>query len=37
LTTDVAVGDIFYVTIDNRGDSNWDTIVGQFRVRTLFP
>jgi hypothetical protein len=37
LTTQVAVGDIFYVTIDNRGDSNWDTIVGQFRVRTLFP
>jgi len=36
LTADVAVGDIFYLTIDNRGDSNWDTTVGGFRVRTSF-
>jgi hypothetical protein len=37
LTADVAGGDIFYLTIDNRGDSNWDTTVGQFRVHTIFP
>jgi len=37
ITTDVDAGDQFYVVIDNRGDSDNDTTVGEFRVRTVFP
>ena len=37
ITTDVTVGDQFYVVIDNRGDSNYDTTVGEFQVHTVFP
>jgi hypothetical protein len=37
ITTDVTVGDQFYVVIDNRGDSDYDTTVGEFEVRTVFP
>jgi hypothetical protein len=37
ITTDVTLGDQFYVVIDNRGDSNYDTTVGEFRVHTIFP
>jgi hypothetical protein len=36
ITTDVTAGDQFYVTIDNRGDSNWDTTTGEFVVTTVF-
>ena len=35
ITTDVTVGDQFYVVIDNRGDSNYDTTFGEFRVKTV--
>jgi len=35
VTTDVAAGDQFYVTINNRGDSNWDSTSGEFVVRTV--
>ena len=37
ITTDVTVGDQFYAGIDNRGDSNYDTTVGEFQVHTIFP
>jgi hypothetical protein len=32
---DVAVGDSFYLVIQNNGDSNWDSTIGGFRVRTI--
>jgi hypothetical protein len=35
LTLDVSTGDTFYLVINNNGDSNWDTTVGQFTVQTI--
>lgn len=34
VTADVAVGDVFYLVIDNKGESNWDTTVGGLRILT---
>ena len=36
MTVDINAGDTIYVVIDNNGDSNYDTTVGSFRVRTVF-